>query len=237
VNPPLDEHLLARLANDSGLFHLDDTGKPLARALTFEPLKAVATHVSGSMRTLETGCGGSTVVFAALGARHTVVTPSEAEADRVKRFCAENRISVDRVDFRIGSSDDVLTTWEEPLDAILIDGAHRMPYPLIDWHYAGRRLRVGGVLLLDDVAIPAVHVLYEFLRGEEEWTLLRSYGDKLAVFRKNAEPVESHIGDWEVQRYNLPWRYGHVPMRRRWRRARDKVMIRTRLQRALQRES
>jgi Methyltransferase domain len=227
----IDSSLLDALANEEGLFHVTDEGRRLSRSLTGAPLQALRSSLRPGMRTLETGCGGTTVVFAASGTRHTVVTPDVAEIERVRAFCADHGIATDEVEFRAGSSDRELVGWTEPLDLFLIDGAHRMPYPLLDWHYGARSLRVGGRLFLDDVPIPAVHVLYDFLRKETEWELEAVHGDKLAVFRKVAEPSEDGTLDWELQRYNLPWSYGHIPLRRRWRKARDWAMLGTRWRR------
>jgi hypothetical protein len=227
----IDSTLLERLATDSGLFHRDGEGRSLARALTLEPLRALADLLEPGMSTLETGCGGTTVAFAAAGAHHTVVTPDGDEAERVRAFCEEHDIDTGTLEFLIGSSDEVLVGWHEPLDVLLIDGAHRVPFPFLDWHYGARTLKVGGLLLLDDIPIPAVHLLYDFLRGEPEWRLVRIYGDKLALFEKLAEPADQPGQDWELQRYNQPWRYAHVPLRRRWRRLRDWAMLGTRLRR------
>jgi hypothetical protein len=227
----IDANLLDALANEEGLFHITDEGLRLSRSLTGAPLQALCGSVSSGMRTLETGCGGTTVVFAAAGTRHTVVTPDVGEVERVRAFCAEHGIPIDDVEFRVGSSDRELVEWNEPLDLFLIDGAHRMPYPLLDWHYGARSLRVGGRLFLDDVPIPAVHVLYDFLCKEPEWDLEAIHADKLAVFRKVLEPPVDSTLDWELQAYNLPWSYGHIPLTRRWRKARDWAMLGTRWRR------
>ena len=64
----LDDELLTRLAVEPGLFHLGPAGEPLWRGLTVGPLFALSRSIAPGMRTLETGCGGSTVVFAAGGA-------------------------------------------------------------------------------------------------------------------------------------------------------------------------
>jgi predicted O-methyltransferase YrrM len=228
---PLDDQLIDRLASEAGLFHVGDGGSPLPRGLTKEPLNALIQSVGPGAITLETGCGGSTVVFAAAGADHTVVTPNEGEAERVREFCRTHGVSLERVDFRIGSSDRLLVDWSTPLDLLLIDGAHRFPFPFIDWHYAASHLKVGGRLFVDDVAIPTVHMLYEFLCSEDEWALVDIPGDKLAVFEKKAEPADDLVSDWELQRYNQALRYSHVPPSRRWRTWRDRAMIRTRLRR------
>ena len=172
MNPPysagavpqeLSDEMLDGLAYERG-FHQGD----MPRGLTRAPLEALRASVRPGMRTLETGCGGSTVVFAACGARHTVVTPDASEAQRVREFCEQNDIPHESVDFVIESSDRALVHWSEELDLVLIDGAHRLPFPMLDWHYTAPWMRVGGRVFLDDVAIPAVHVLFDFLRGEEE---------------------------------------------------------------------
>lgn len=229
----LDDASLDRLAGEPGLFHVDDAGTPLPRGLTREPLDALIASLQPGATTLETGCGGSTVVFAAAGAEHTAITPSEQEVERLRAFCNEQHISLDRVRFLVGSSDHLLVDWSTPLDVLLIDGAHRFPFPFIDWHYAAQHLKVGGRLFLDDIPIPAVHVLYEFLCGEASWSLLDILGGKLAVFEKTAEPDDDLNRDWELQRYNRTWRYGHLPLSRRWRTWRDRAAIGTRLQQLL----
>jgi precorrin-6B methylase 2 len=233
----LDGVLLERLATESGLFHRDPDGEALSRALALEPLRALAAELRPGMRTLETGCGGTTVAFAAAGTRHTVVTLDDAEVERVRAFCVQHGISLESVDFVVGSSDRVLVDWSEPLDIVLVDGAHRVPFPFLDWHYTASHLKVGGRLFVDDIPIPAVHLLFDFLRGEDEWRLVAIHGDKLAVFEKAAVPPADPLLDWEAQRFNLPWIYDHVPLRRRWRKLRDRAMIGTRLRRAHRRSA
>ena len=230
-SPRLDDALLERLATASGLFHRGPDGETLSRALTVEPLRALVAELRPGMRTLETGCGGTTVAFAAAGTRHTAVTPNGDEIERIRAFCERNAISLESVDFVVGSSDRVLVDWSEPLDLVLVDGAHRVPFPFLDWHYTSSQLKVGGLLFLDDVPIPAVHLLFDFLRREDEWRLVAIHGDKLAVFEKTVQLPDDATLDWEAQRFNLPWIYDHVPLRRRWRRLRDRAMIGTRLRR------
>jgi hypothetical protein len=183
------------------------------------------------MRTLETGCGGTTVVFAACGAHHTVVTPSRDEEQRVRDLCDQHRISLANVDFQIGSSDTLLVGWREPLDLLLIDGAHRFPFPMLDWHYGATHLKPGGRLWVDDIAIPSVNCLFTFLQREREWRLMAIHDDKVAEFTKVADARRSDTIDWELQRYNDPWRwtFSHMPLTRRWRKWRQRLMLRSRV--------
>jgi hypothetical protein len=144
----------------------------------------LAEHAHAGARTLETGSGLSTVLLAAAGADHTCVTPSQAEADRIVTYCVEHGIDTSTLRFVIGPSDEVLPglTLEPPLDLVFIDGGHGFPMPMIDWYYAGSRLRANGALVLDDVALPAVAQLCAFLdrdprfqrgQGTTKWSSYR----------------------------------------------------------------
>ena len=117
------------------------------------------------MATLETGAGASTIVFAAGGAEHEAVTPSQDEADRILAECERRGISTENLTFRIGSSADVLRDWEpRELDLVLVDGAHAFPYPTLDWWYLAPHLKVGGLMLLDDAYMPPVAAVVDHVR-------------------------------------------------------------------------
>jgi hypothetical protein len=146
----------------------------------------LADHVGPSSCTLETGSGLSTVVLAALGARHTCVTPAQEEADRLLAYCADRDINAASLTFEIGCSDEVLPRLPPaPLDLVLVDGNHGFPTPMLDWYYAGSRLRQGGLLVIDDTPLPAVAHLCAFIdrdprwitdRRTEKWTAYRRVG-------------------------------------------------------------
>ena len=50
--------------------------------LAWEALAFIERTVKPGMATIETGAGASTIVFAASGADHETITPSQQEADR-----------------------------------------------------------------------------------------------------------------------------------------------------------
>jgi hypothetical protein len=153
------------------------------------------------MSTLETGCGQTTVVFSAAETKHICITPDSAEADRVRQFCAALGLPPN-ISFLIESSDVALPCSElipAVLDHVFIDGAHGFPAPIIDWHYTARRLRLGGVLGLDDFRMPSVRILYDFLCIEKEWELIEIV-QNTAFFRKTREL--RGIDDWRGNRIN-----------------------------------
>jgi predicted O-methyltransferase YrrM len=123
-------------------------------------------------RTLETGSGLSTVLFAALGAEHICCTAGQEEADRVLAHCTSRGIPTDHLRFEVGSSSRTLPALEAAgttRDLVLIDGSHAFPLPAIDWFYGAALLERGGVLVVDDLRLPAVRVLTRFLDQDPRW--------------------------------------------------------------------
>jgi hypothetical protein len=177
---------------------------------------------------LETGCGATTVIFAAAGTEHIAVSPSAEEHERVRAWCAVNGIDTRNVRFAVGTSDSVLPTLDvDRLDVVLIDGAHAFPHPIVDWQLGGRRLRVGGALLLDDLPIPSVGVLFRYLAADPHWHLEAILDERAAVFRKIAEPPPDD--DWLDQPFNRSYpNFSFLPPARRLFRVADAYQHRMR---------
>jgi hypothetical protein len=154
--------------------------------------------VQPGMRTLETGCGTSTLVFAASGARHVAIQPDPGQFERVKRFCAEQGIDTGGLELIPESSHTALLhTWKpEPLDVVLVDGAHAFPFPALDWFYTQAHLRVGGHVLLDDAYLPSVGVLVRYLDKSPSWARVGVLGYRTPAFRKldDVPPPFEHFG-------------------------------------------
>lgn len=156
--------------------------------LAWQALAWLEQTVQPGMATLETGAGASTVVFAARGADHESVTPSAEEAERIRAECTKRGISTDRVQFRIGSSHEVLPRWQaRPLDLALVDGAHGFPYPVLDWWYLAPHLKIGGLIVLDDAYMPPVAAVLDHCRRSPAWQVEDAISYRTAVVRKLAE--------------------------------------------------
>jgi predicted O-methyltransferase YrrM len=189
--------VVERIARDLPAMHKDGQARWDVSPAT---LAFLAATVREADRTLEVGCGVSTVVFAATGARHLAISPAPDEMSRIREYCA--RIGVDSrcVDYREGLSHEVLPTLTGEYDVVLVDGAHAFPFPVVDFHYVSRLLRPGGVLVLDDVPIPSVATVYRFLMSEPAWVRLAVLDDRAAAFRL-VRPVDA--GDpWGSQAMN-----------------------------------
>lgn len=159
----------------------------------------IAQHCPPGTRTLETGSGLSTVLFAALGADHICCTAGQEEADRVLAHCASRGIPAEGLRFEVGSSHHTLPPLEragEIRDLVLIDGSHAFPLPVVDWFYAAALLPAGGTLIVDDVDLPAVRVLVRFLDRDPRWTAL-AHTTKWCAWRRERGGTLSE--DWTEQ--------------------------------------
>lgn len=167
-------------------------------------LRWLADHVQRDWRTLETGCGHTSIVFALRGARHTIVAPHGPEHDLVREWCAKRGFSTDNVTSVVRHSQNALPGLDcSSLDLALIDGGHAFPVPFIDFYYIAERLKVGGQLLVDDLHIPTCRLLHDFLVSEAgRWRLEIDF-DGAAMFSKTSE-VLIPLGDWTEQPFNQP---------------------------------
>ena len=189
------------LANPPGTHVSRETGERLPWQIAPEVLELIDRSVRADSRTLETGAGVSTALFALKGADHTCVVPWTSERDRLEAWGEQNGVSFDRVRFECEPSEEVLPRLDgDPLDFVLIDGGHGFPTPFIDFFYAGRRLRRGGLLVVDDTQIWTGRVLHGFLKEQTGWEVVEELRMRSTVFRRTEEPGDG-LQEWNEQPY------------------------------------
>jgi hypothetical protein len=190
--------------------------------LEWHALAWLERTVKAGMATLEIGAGASTIVFAAGGAEHETVTADESEEERIRAECERRGISCEKVRFHVGPSHEVLPRLQpRALDLVLIDGAHGFPYPVLDWWYTARHLKIGGLVVLDDAYMPPVGALVDWLGASDAWRSEAVPGYRTTVFRKLSEELPSF--DWGGERvgrklsfrYLSPWRRARAEIRQR----------------------
>jgi Methyltransferase domain len=211
-----------RLMADGPVFHAGGTRVWNALPGT---LRLLADQVGEGDRTVETGAGASTVVFAAAGAEHTAISPAGDEHQRIREYCHSIGVDTSRLSFVVGPSDSALPNLDldRPVDVAFIDGKHSFPHPVVDFHYIEQRLRVGGVLVLDDVPMPAVAVVYGFMDGSPDWELIGVADHRAAAFRKLA--MADPDDNWHLQPFNRGYPdYSFAPLPQRLRLTTDHRM-------------
>jgi predicted O-methyltransferase YrrM len=189
---------LATLLKHAGRIHPEvDSNGPISR----EVAEFLAANVLPGQFTLETGCGTSTVVLLSLGVGHHIaIAPAPEAFRRIEGICAENGIPITPLRAVHARSQDYLPGAHLPaLDLVLIDGDHSFPAPFIDWYYTAEALKVGGLLIVDDVNIITGRILHDFLSADGHWEMVASFARRarkrsavhVAAFRKLSEPVHA----------------------------------------------
>ena len=194
---------LKDLLNNPPVLHRDGDGNPVSYHLNEEVLAFLDENVRGDSKTLETGAGVSTILFAMKGTEHICMVPDREQVERIKEYCSRNKISAQRVDFKIDKSESALPKLESGrFDLVLIDGNHAFPTPFIDWYYTAPVLKTGGMLVIDDTQLWTGETLRNFLLSEPEWELKKDFSNRnigTSVFIKLKEGSEQKW--WGEQPY------------------------------------
>ncbi len=173
-----------------------------------QAMRWLAGVVRPEWRTIETGCGISSIVFILRGSEHTMISPNVDEHQRARQWCAERGFSADCATSIIDDSTVVLPALDGQYDLALIDGGHAFPVPFVDWLYLARKLRIDGLLVVDDIHLPTCGILHEFLLAERgRWSLECQFG-QTSVFRLIGDQLLPWT-DWMGQ----PWVLAEIQRR------------------------
>lgn len=165
-------------------------------------LRFLAQELRAGSYTLETGLGLSTAVFAARRTQHTSVFLGEGEKAALLAWCDARGVPTEFLELLAGSSSEVLPRLDPgALDLVLIDGCHAFPFPQLDWYFAASRLREGGVVVVDDVQLPAPWQLARFLSSDPRWVPIE-FNDRWAAFRLAS--AHGFVEEWTQQRFFQP---------------------------------
>jgi methyltransferase family protein len=199
----LDEVLRARLPIHGETRTLFGIHEDLARLLDAQ---LRPEHV-----TLETGAGRSTLVILRRGVRrHIAIQPDPVEFEGIREYCLGCGIATEALEAVAARSQDYFPSAHLPdLDLVLIDGDHSFPAPFLDWYFTAERLRVGGLMAVDDTDILTGTFLADFMGADLKWEeICRHHSGRFAVYRKAAHPI--HEDHWGFQ----PFLKDSYPVRR-----------------------
>jgi precorrin-6B methylase 2 len=189
-----------------------------ARASDFHPWDAMAPAALAGIlqrgpfrRSVETGCGGSSIVLSQASERHVAFAIEGADGT-IGELRKRSDLRTENVTFVEGETKDTLPGYrfEGDLDLVLLDGPHAYPMPQIEFAYLFPRIRLGGWLVLDDIQIPSVYELFHFLERESS-VVLEEVVVRTAFFRKTGV-VEQGPDGWALQGINR-----HTVLRYSWR--------------------
>jgi predicted O-methyltransferase YrrM len=148
---------------------------------------------------LETGSGLSTLVILRKRPRlHIAVQPVADEFVVIMEFAAKHGIATEGFRPVVARSQDCLPTVDvPPIDLVLIDGDHSFPTPFVDWFYTADRLRVGGLMIVDDIHVGTGAILNAFMEADPKWERVLVEPERFAIYRKSVSGI--NVGDWVIQ--------------------------------------
>ena len=151
----------------------------------------------------ETGSGSSTLLFSHCSDLHTVFS-IDSGGGSVVNVKASPLLQSEHVVWIEGPTQLTLPTYrfQHKLQAALIDGPHGYPFPDLEYYYLYQHLDVGALLAVDDIQIPTIHNLFEFLKKDRMFAL-DTVVERMAFFTRTDVSTFSPIGDsWWEQEYN-----------------------------------
>jgi len=181
-----------------------------AGCLEMPNLEGLARHASTRKirRSVETGTGKSTLLLSHLSEHHLCFSLDDAKSlgdgHSLERASGSSLLKPGVVNFVVGPTQQTLMahTFSEPLQLVFIDGPHGYPFPDLEYFKLYPHLETGGLLVVDDIHIPTIRNLFNFLREDPMWCLLETVG-KTAFFERTSAPTFSQSGDdWWLQPYN-----------------------------------
>ena len=177
-----------------------------AGTVTNRVLRAIAAHHPRPLlRTAETGTGRTTLLLSHASREHVVFAADDAgNGDSLERVRTSTLLAGETTCFVVGPTQLTLPRYEftDELDLVLIDGPHAFPFPCLEYYYFAPHVRSGGLLIVDDINIPSIRFMYEFLRKDAMWRR-NAVVDTTAFFTRTEAPTLDPLGDgWWLQGYN-----------------------------------
>lgn len=150
----------------------------------------------------ETGAGKSSLLLSHLSQKHLVFAldyGNSLTAVRTSPLFRSEAVTVVE-----GPTQVTLRSYDftGKFDLVLIDGPHGYPFPDMEYWYFYPHIAAGGLLILDDIHIPTIHNLFQFLKKEQMFDYKGVVGTT-AFFVRNDAPLFAPCEDgWWLQNYN-----------------------------------
>lgn len=175
-----------------------------------EILKEIARHIpEGPIRSLETGCGKSTVMFSNISAEHLVFAYDDRDLDgsSVGMVEASPHFVPTTTRFVFGPTQKTLPRYDfgedEKFDVILIDGPHGYPFPDLEYALLYDKLKAGSLLIIDDIHIPSIGHMFDILRADRMYDEVAVVASTAILRRTSVSGVPSTGDHWYEQNYNV----------------------------------
>jgi FkbM family methyltransferase len=175
--------------------------------LLFELEWYLSKYFAGKeIRSVETGCGGATLLFSFYSSNHTVYVPDDTQSENSRVCFVKNCEKFDDRKLTWVFGDTLQTLVARPpigdIDIVLINGTHSYPVPDFEMFCISRHLVKNGIIVIESTQIPTIQNLYSFLMQDDDYRF-QSQKSGAAVFQR-VKKTERNSGDeqWWNQGYN-----------------------------------
>ena len=175
-----------------------------AGCLEMPNLEALAKHAAARtiLRSVETGAGKSTLLLSHLSDHHLVFAVDEGKSLTRAKDCP--LLKKGTVEFVDGPTQLTLMnyTFTQPLQLVFIDGPHGFPFPNMEYWKLYPHIEPGGLLVIDDIHIPTIRQMFDFIREDDMFRLIECVGKTAFFERTNAPAFATTEDGWWLQKYN-----------------------------------
>lgn len=170
-----------------------------------EVLSALVRHTRDRQinNSLETGSGKTTLLLSHISKRHTVFA-IDGGTNSISAVRSSPILKPGVVSYVEGPTQQTLPTYgfESKLQLALLDGPHAYPFPELEYYFVYPHLDTGALLVIDDIHIPTIRRMFEFIAEDDMFELIEIVWDT-AFFSRTAAPTFCPTGDgWTAQAFN-----------------------------------
>ena len=173
-----------------------------AGTFSADTFRAIARHASARpiRHSVETGAGASTLLFSHMSPDH-VIFAMDVGTNSVPAIESSPLLRREAVTLVEGPTQVTLPRHQftDPLQLVLIDGPHAYPFPDLEYYYLYPHLERDALLIVDDIHIPTISNMFEFIRADAMFDL-QEVVETTAFFRRTDAPTFSPVDDrWSTQ--------------------------------------
>jgi hypothetical protein len=158
--------------------------------------------------TAETGCGKSTILLSNISENHTIFAIDDSISNSLNSsidfFKKHPLTKNDRIKIVLGPTQITLPAYKNfhDYDVVLLDGPHGYPFPELEYYYFYPHVKIGGILIIDDIHIPSVGRMADFIAEDVMFNLIKVVGTTAIFKRTDIETFDPFQDGWWTQRYN-----------------------------------
>jgi len=169
-----------------------------------EVLTAIARHSAGRVikRSIETGSGKTTLLNSHLSESHTVFALDFGGS--ITAVLNSPLLKPGVVQYVEGPTQLTMPkfSFEGSYQMALLDGPHAYPFPELEYYYIYPHLEENGLLIIDDIHIPTIRRMFDFLKEDEMFKLVDVVWDTAFFVRTNAKTFDPLGDSWSEQAFN-----------------------------------